>query len=67
MWGLGCVGVWGLGFWVWVWGSGVGSEGLAFCVSCLAEGVPYRGTSLIKERLLLGPYSRTMPKALWWS
>ena len=25
---------------------------------------PYRGTSLIRNRLLLGPYSRSMPKAL---
>jgi len=27
----------------------------------------YRGTSLIRKRLLLGPYSRHMPRALWWS
>ena len=27
----------------------------------------YRGTSLNKERLLLGPYSRTMSKAIWRS
>ena len=27
----------------------------------------YRGTSLIRNRPRLGPYSRTMPKALWWS
>jgi len=26
----------------------------------------YRGTSLIRNRTLLGPYSRTMPMALWW-
>ena len=25
----------------------------------------YRGTSLIRNCLLLGPYSRTMPRALW--
>ena len=27
----------------------------------------YRGASLIRKRLLLGPYSRAMPRALWWS
>ena len=27
----------------------------------------YRGTSLIRKRLSLGPYSRPMPRALWWS
>ena len=26
----------------------------------------YRGTLLIRKRLPLGPYSRTMPRALWW-
>ena len=26
----------------------------------------YRGTSLIRKRAPLGPYSRTMPRALWW-
>jgi hypothetical protein len=25
----------------------------------------YRGTSLIRNQLLLGPYSRTMPRVLW--
>ena len=25
----------------------------------------YRGTSLIRNRAPLGPYSRTMPRALW--
>jgi hypothetical protein len=28
---------------------------------------PYRGSSLIRNSLPLGPYSRTMPRALWWS
>ena len=28
---------------------------------------PYRGTSLIRNRTPLGPYSRTMPRALSWS
>ena len=27
----------------------------------------YRGTSLIRNRRPLGPYSRTMPRAIWWS
>ena len=27
----------------------------------------YRGTSPIRKRLPLGPYSRHMPRALWWS
>ena len=26
----------------------------------------HRGTSLISNSFPLGPYSRTMPKALWW-
>jgi len=26
----------------------------------------YRGTSLIRNSAPLGPYSRTMPRALWW-
>ena len=28
---------------------------------------PYRGTSLIRNSAPLGPYSRNMPRALWWS
>ena len=27
----------------------------------------YRGTSLIRKHPFLGPYSRAMPRALWWS
>ena len=27
----------------------------------------YRGTSLIRNRPLLGPYSRTIPRVIWWS
>jgi len=27
----------------------------------------YRSTSLIRKRRPLGPYSRPMPRALWWS
>ena len=28
---------------------------------------PYRGTSLIRNRLILGPCSLDMPRPLWWS
>ena len=34
------------------------------CTSALAT---YRGSSRIRNRVLIGPYSRTMPKALRWS
>ena len=30
------------------------------------QSVDYRGTSLIRNNPLLGPYSRLMPRALWW-
>ena len=30
-------------------------------------GKTYRGTSLIRNYPSLGPYSRLMPRALWWS
>ena len=33
---------------------------------CVSE-VPCRGTSLIRNRIPLGPYSRAMPRALPWS
>ena len=33
---------------------------------CLHQSL-YRGTSLIRKRLPLGPYRRPMPRALWWS
>jgi len=29
--------------------------------------IPYRGTSLIRNRAPLGTYSRTVPRALWKS
>ena len=29
--------------------------------------VPYWGTSLIRNRAPLSPYSRRIPRALWWS
>ena len=31
------------------------------------EKAAYRGTSLIRNSPPLGPYSRYMPRALWWS
>ena len=34
---------------------------LAHPLSC----VPYRGTSLIRNAPLLGPYRRTIPRVLW--
>ena len=33
----------------------------------LVQALPYRGTSFIRNDLLLGPYSRTIPRVLWWS
>jgi hypothetical protein len=27
----------------------------------------YKGTSLIRKRLPVGPYSSPLPRALWWS
>ena len=34
---------------------------------CEIQGTPYRGISPIRNRRPLGPYSRTMPRALWGS
>ena len=31
------------------------------------ENPEYRGTSLIRNSAPVGPYSRTIPRALWWS
>jgi hypothetical protein len=39
-----------------------GGPSLSFGVSG-----PYRDTLLIRNSAPLGPYSRTMPRALWWS
>ena len=33
---------------------------------CVCAQYEYRGTSLIRNRALLGPYSRTMSRALRW-
>ena len=39
--------------------------GLQFFSTSLGSG--YRGTSRIRKIPLVGPYSRTMPRVLWWS
>ena len=36
-------------------------------VEILSHRYHYRGSSLIRNSALLGPYSRTMPRAPWWS
>ena len=33
----------------------------------MAPAVEYRGNSLIRNTPLLWPYSRTIPRVLWWS
>ena len=33
----------------------------------LSDPIVYRGTSLIRNTPLLGPYSRTIPVVIWWS
>ena len=35
--------------------------------SAKTTAAPHRGTSLIRKRLSIGPYSRAMPRDLWWS
>ena len=37
------------------------------CAYTVVYGRPCRGTSLIRKPHPVGPYSRTMPRALWWS
>ena len=39
----------------------------ALCVVGLGTSPMYRNTSLIRNHLPVGPYSRAMPRALWWS
>jgi len=53
------------GAWFMVRGSGFRVQGLEVIVWCLGAG--YRGTSLIRNNASLGPYSRTMHRAVWWS
>ena len=77
VWGLGC-GVWCVGCGVWgavcgVWGVGCGVWGVRCEVRGVGGGVStelgsrcrvYRGTSLIRKRISLGPYRRPMPRVL---
>ena len=60
----------------WVSASGIVSAGSFFPLALLhvprhlESGVGYmscRGTWLIRPPPLLGPYSRTIPRVLWWS
>ena len=44
-----------------------GAERLADLVSPNRVRQDYRGTSLIRNRHPVGPYSRPSPRALWWS
>ena len=44
-----------------------GDEAQVPCQGVGFPGTGYRGTSLIRKRAPLEPYSRTMPKAIWWS
>ena len=37
------------------------------CVSSCSYRLEYKGTSLIRNTSLLGPYSRTIPRIIWWS
>ena len=41
------------------------AAGLAKVLPFLFEG--YRGTSLIRNCLLLGPYNKPVPRVIWWS
>jgi len=78
-WGCGFVG-WGLGFRFWglevgsrIYDLGVGLKTHRGFVGCeiwgssLPGSVTYRGTSIIRNCLPLGPYGRPMPRTLWWS
>ena len=49
---------------IWFWLSG--TKLWLFLLHSAADG-PYRSTSLIRNSAPIGPYSRTMPRALWWS
>ena len=56
----------GLGLGFMFQGLGFGAQGSGFRVQGLAFRV-YRGTSLIRNSLPQGPYSRTVSRALCWS
>ena len=45
------------------WVAGPGGGGVAATIARISH---YRGTSLIRKRLPLGPYTRTMPRDMWW-
>ena len=46
-----------------MWDAKTGAEVISF----VGGRSVYRGTSLIRNNADLGPYSRAMPRALWWS
>ena len=48
-------------------GSGHARDSSEEGVGIVFEALPYRGTSLIRNSDDLGPFSRTVPRALWWS
>ena len=51
------------------WGSGEVAVMQKTChpSTCVRVAGVYRGTSLIRNTPLLGPYSRTMHRVMWWS
>ena len=55
---------WGLGFRGQGVGTGAGSREEAASASTASW---CRGTLLIRSTPLLGPYSRAMPRVIWWS
>ena len=57
----GCLFIWTV---VKMGGCGTIASGVGGGERCVE---PYRGTSLIRNNPSLGPYSRLMPRALWWS
>ena len=59
------VGGWGLRVGVDQLPEGVVPEGIVSAAR--RGGTRYRGASLIRNHILLGPYSRAMPRAMQWS
>ena len=43
-----------------------GSQTVGYADRRKSGRIVYRGTQLIRNTPLLGPYSRHMPRALWW-
>ena len=69
-WGLRlCVLSWRFGVWGWRYSrlyiADLQEAGVVFFLRL--RNLSYRGTSLIRNTPLLGPYSRTVPRVLWWS